>query len=100
MVWCPPNFDQFVLVDDSGALLNKGKPTGELPYLGERQKNYMVSYMHTSMASYCEVVVNFVLVHSLNGRVSLRLGCAMCRHHRSVLVHSQSVIRHPDLYCM
>ena len=50
MVWCPPNFDQFVLVDDSGALLNKGKPTGELPYLGERQKNYMVSYMLTSMA--------------------------------------------------
>lgn len=40
LVWVPPNFDSFVLVDDSGALLNKGTPTGTLPDLDERQNNY------------------------------------------------------------
>ena len=40
LVWCPPSFDTFVLVDDAGALLATGKPTGTLPALPERQMNY------------------------------------------------------------
>lgn len=40
LVWCPPKFDSFVLVDDEGLLLNKGSPTGKLPHLSERQHNF------------------------------------------------------------
>lgn len=40
LVWCPPSFSEFVLVDDSGNLLNSGKPTGQLPALGYRSGNY------------------------------------------------------------
>lgn len=40
LVWCPPAFKQFVLVDDGGALLATGTPTGTLPPLRERQQNY------------------------------------------------------------
>ena len=40
LVWVPPNFESFVLVDDEGALLNKGTPTGALPDIDERQRNY------------------------------------------------------------
>lgn len=42
LVWCPPAFNKFVLVDDDGNLLNYGIPTGELPPLRERQRNYQV----------------------------------------------------------
>lgn len=31
LVWVPPAFETFVLVDDAGALLNHGRPTGSLP---------------------------------------------------------------------
>lgn len=41
LVWVPPTFDSFVLVDDSGALLAKGTPTGNLPHISERKRNYM-----------------------------------------------------------
>lgn len=40
LVWCAPNFDSFVLVDDDGALLAKGTPRGALPPLSERQENF------------------------------------------------------------
>ena len=40
LVWVPPNFESFVLVDDSGELLNKGTPTGTLPDIDERKGNY------------------------------------------------------------
>ena len=40
LVWVPPSFESFVLVDDSGKLLNKGTPTGVLPDLDERKGNY------------------------------------------------------------
>merc|ERR1712070_70381 len=40
MVWVPPAFTSFVLVDDNGDLLNKGTPTGVLPDLDERKGNY------------------------------------------------------------
>lgn len=40
LVWCPPHFTSFVLVDDEGALLNKGTPSGALPNIGYRQSNY------------------------------------------------------------
>lgn len=40
LVWCPPSFDSFVLVDDEGALLNSGTPTGALPRLNERRLNF------------------------------------------------------------
>lgn len=42
LVWAPPKFDTFVLVDDSGSLLAKGSPTGSLPSLRERQRNYQL----------------------------------------------------------
>lgn len=41
LVWAPPTFDSFVLVDDSGALLAKGTPTGSLPHISERKRNYL-----------------------------------------------------------
>lgn len=41
LVWCPPTFKQFVLVDDDGNLLTYGQPTGNLPHIRERQMNYM-----------------------------------------------------------
>jgi len=46
LVWCPPNFDTFVLVDDDGKLLAKGKPSDGpdgLPPLRERQRNYQIA---------------------------------------------------------
>eukprot|EP01035_Chromulina_nebulosa_P021349 gene21349-27659_t len=42
LVWCPPKFNTFVLIDDDGELLNKGTPTGNLPDLIERQQNYQL----------------------------------------------------------
>ncbi len=33
-------FSEFVLVDDDGTLLNKGRPTGHLPHIRERQQNF------------------------------------------------------------
>jgi hypothetical protein len=43
LVWVPNDFyDTFVLVDDDGKLLAKGKPTVSLPPLGERQMNYRI----------------------------------------------------------
>ena len=42
LVWAPPGFGTFVLVDDSGALINKGTPKGVLPRISERQQNYAV----------------------------------------------------------
>ena len=41
LVWVPnQNYDTFVLVDDSGKELARGKPTGNIPRLLERQINY------------------------------------------------------------
>jgi len=41
LVWCPPSFNSFVLVDDSGAYLNHGTPIGStLPDLSIREANY------------------------------------------------------------
>ena len=40
LVWCPPSFGTFVLVDDEGNLLNHGTPTGALPALRYRQGNF------------------------------------------------------------
>lgn len=42
LVWCPPSFDRFVLVDDEGALLVSGTPTGQLPRLSERRMNFQL----------------------------------------------------------
>ena len=43
LVWVPnEKFDTFVLVDDDGEELARGKPTGSLPMLRERQANYAV----------------------------------------------------------
>lgn len=43
LVWCPPYFDSFVLVDDEGNLLNRGTPTGALPDVDSRRANYMLT---------------------------------------------------------
>jgi hypothetical protein len=44
LVWVPPTFQSFVLVDDAGALLAKGSPAegSQLPALEERVMNYKV----------------------------------------------------------
>jgi hypothetical protein len=42
LVWVPPSYQTFVLVDDDGKLLNTGHPTGKLPPLRERQQNYHI----------------------------------------------------------
>ena len=42
LVWCPPTFASFVLVDDAGGLLCSGTPRGALPALRERQANFDV----------------------------------------------------------
>jgi hypothetical protein len=40
LVWLPPLFKTFALVDDDGAVLARGEPTGRLPAQYEREKNY------------------------------------------------------------
>mmetsp|Transcript_112307 Transcript_112307/g.322864 ORF Transcript_112307/g.322864 Transcript_112307/m.322864 type:complete len:266 (+) Transcript_112307:69-866(+) len=40
LVWAPPDFSTFVLVDDEGRELKRGRPTGKLPPLYARQGNY------------------------------------------------------------
>lgn len=40
LVWCPPQFNSFVLVDDEGKLLKSGTPTGSLPHISYRSGNY------------------------------------------------------------
>ncbi|KAL3928188.1 MAG: hypothetical protein SGARI_005115 [Bacillariaceae sp.] len=43
LVWCPTEtFDTFVLVDDDGKELARGTPTGELPWLRQRQMNFQI----------------------------------------------------------
>jgi hypothetical protein len=42
LVWCPPTFNKFVLVDDDGELLNAGAPTGALPHPRARAENFML----------------------------------------------------------
>jgi len=42
LVWCPPSFDTFVLVDDSGNYLASGTPKGMLPDIRERRQNYQL----------------------------------------------------------
>ena len=41
LVWCPDgDFSSFVLVDDDGALLALGAPTGTLPGIDQRMRNW------------------------------------------------------------
>eukprot|EP01063_Lacrimia_lanifica_P015770 TRINITY_DN22434_c0_g1_i1.p1 TRINITY_DN22434_c0_g1~~TRINITY_DN22434_c0_g1_i1.p1 ORF type:complete len:236 (+),score=80.80 TRINITY_DN22434_c0_g1_i1:75-710(+) len=40
LVWVPPAFTEFALVDDDGALLAHGRPDGRLPNMRERAMNY------------------------------------------------------------
>jgi len=40
LVWVPPAFKSFVLVDDEGKLLAQGTPQGSLPHERARQSNY------------------------------------------------------------
>mmetsp|Transcript_56030 Transcript_56030/g.142602 ORF Transcript_56030/g.142602 Transcript_56030/m.142602 type:complete len:253 (+) Transcript_56030:2-760(+) len=40
LVWAPPDFEQFVLVDDEGREIKRGRPTGTLPSVHARQRNY------------------------------------------------------------
>ena len=43
LVWCPPSFNTFLLVDDEGVLLaGPGTPKGDLPHISQRQQNYML----------------------------------------------------------
>ena len=41
LVWVPPTFQQFVLVDDDGVALAHGRPQGRLPHATERRRNYL-----------------------------------------------------------
>ncbi len=40
LVWVPPLFTSFVLIDDAGKLLAQGNPTGMLPAIRQRQANF------------------------------------------------------------
>ena len=40
LVWVPGDWSRFVLVDDDGALLAAGAPSGRLPDIEERKANY------------------------------------------------------------
>ena len=40
LVWVPPTFETFVVVDDEGEGLNVGRPTGDLPPVEERARNF------------------------------------------------------------
>lgn len=40
LVWCPPSFTQFILVDDDGELLAWGAPAEPLPKILDRRLNY------------------------------------------------------------
>eukprot|EP00927_Polykrikos_kofoidii_P074426 TRINITY_DN70421_c0_g1_i1.p1 TRINITY_DN70421_c0_g1~~TRINITY_DN70421_c0_g1_i1.p1 ORF type:complete len:265 (+),score=24.38 TRINITY_DN70421_c0_g1_i1:44-796(+) len=40
LVWVPPMYDRFVLVDDEGGEIRRGSPQGELPLLKTRKKNF------------------------------------------------------------
>ena len=40
LVWCPPKFERFVLLDDKGRELARGEPTGNLPGIGFRKGNF------------------------------------------------------------
>merc|ERR1711982_138408 len=40
LVWVPKEFNEFVLVDDEGRLLKRGRPTGSLPSIRARRGNY------------------------------------------------------------
>ena len=51
-------FIQFVLVDDAGLKLAEGTPTGTLPDMGERRRNYQVDYYDIL---YCTVMYDTVL---------------------------------------
>ena len=44
LVWVPPAFNSFVLVDDDGNMLNTGTPKTDsgLPAMSERTRNYML----------------------------------------------------------
>ena len=43
LVWAPTkDFDTFVLVDDDGKELARGRPKGRLPSLRQRQMNYRI----------------------------------------------------------
>mmetsp|Transcript_69020 Transcript_69020/g.225035 ORF Transcript_69020/g.225035 Transcript_69020/m.225035 type:complete len:258 (-) Transcript_69020:87-860(-) len=40
LVWVPPKFEEFVLVDDEGRELKRGRPTGQVPHISARQSNF------------------------------------------------------------
>uniref|UniRef100_A0A7S0D498 Uncharacterized protein n=1 Tax=Amorphochlora amoebiformis TaxID=1561963 RepID=A0A7S0D498_9EUKA len=40
LVWCPPDVNAFVLIDDEGKYLTHGIPTGTLPPVFERNYNF------------------------------------------------------------
>eukprot|EP01032_Pedospumella_encystans_P007549 gene7549-9046_t len=40
LVWAPPRFATFVIVDDDGVMLAQGRPTGTLPHEEDRVMNY------------------------------------------------------------
>lgn len=54
LVWCPPEFETFVLVDDEGNVLNRGSPSGTLPPMRYRMANYALvegsKYAHAASA--------------------------------------------------
>ena len=58
LVWVPnENYDMFVLVDDNGDELARGRPKGRLPLLRERQMNYRI----VAGSKYSRVVDDIVL---------------------------------------
>jgi hypothetical protein len=54
LVWVPPDYNTFVLIDDSGKFLNKGNPSGNLPDISTRRKNFQL----TIGSKYSKVAIN------------------------------------------
>mmetsp|Transcript_8840 Transcript_8840/g.19481 ORF Transcript_8840/g.19481 Transcript_8840/m.19481 type:complete len:88 (+) Transcript_8840:654-917(+) len=57
LVWVPPAYETFVLVDDDGKLLKKGNPTGVLPTMRDRKMNYKI-VMGSKYATVVDQIAN------------------------------------------
>lgn len=60
LVWCPPDFTSFVLVDDDGDLLASGTPKGSVPALPQRAANFKL----TNSSKYATVANSYNARHS------------------------------------
>ena len=78
LVWCPPTFTSFVLVDDDGVKLAAGAPSGDIPRLSERQARWANNLQHTaSTARYYDDLASIVW-HARRARMDRRTRLSAC----------------------